>query len=197
MIPYLIVIVIALLALLYLDIYVATAVMYASMSLLLLWSSQTQPEQQHKKLVCWLGVGMVVGMVSDLLMNMLCRYMVTQRENTGRAVNWFNMVTYFDTVGALPSMLFAGALTALMTLNTFALLGPNVCPYTCVIKVAPVGFVVGAAWGVWVESLRAKAAEPLMVFYDNTKGGYIENRLWDGATIALGSSITWVLCSSI
>jgi len=183
----------ALLSLLCLDLPYAVIALFALMCFVVVMT----PSEKRRRIVCWLGVAFVVGMVSDYLMNVVCHYMVTQRENTGWSVNWFNMVEYFDRVGTPLSMMFAGTLTALMTLNVLVFFDPYQCTTACIGKLIFVGFVVGAAWGVWVESLRAKAAEPLMVFYDNTKGGYIENRLWDGATIAFASVITWTLCRSI
>jgi hypothetical protein len=101
---------------------------------------------------------------------------------------WNNIKTYFDDVGpwALP---FAGILTSSMVLLGFAIFS--------VTKMAPgwlmliTGFCAGVVWGV-VEVFNAKAALPMFVFYKNTSG-FLENRMWDGASIALATGILLLL----
>jgi hypothetical protein len=150
----------------------------------------TQKKQQQHQYE-WIKIaiaGFLIGSISDYLMNIIAR---TRPFNPANP-NWANMDIYFKKVGTIKSYLFAGLLTAWMNINTFAITGitPVLSNHLPTI-IAMTGFVVGALWGMVVESFNAKAAQPLMVFYKNTPGGYIENRIWDGLTIALASVLTW------
>lgn len=164
-----------LVALLTLDMNVSTIAMII---VLLTCASMVKERSSPKALI---AAGFFVGAASDALMNFVVRQVDSPNPN------WSNMVSYFDTVGVLPSLLFAGALTSGMVLN--AALFRDFLATPPIVSLIVTGFVSGALWGVWVESLRAKAAEPLMVFYDNTPGGYTENRIWDGLSIVFACLI--------
>ncbi len=131
-----------------------------------------------------------IGSLSDLTMNYLAHHFAPKMSKVPN--NWQTMTIYFNQVGVFPSAMFGGVLTAGMVLNTAlvmsfleTVLGWEYNGYVAML----VGFVVGALWGVVVESGRAEAAKELMVFYKNTKGGYLENRIWDGLTIMLATGL--------
>lgn len=178
---------VALFSLLPLSIFSSTIFMGVLLLLALMYIKARKPCAFSK----WMTVavsGFVIGAASDYTMNIIAQ----SRKPNSPNPNWTNMKTYFDSVGTTDSFLFAGMLTAWMTVNTFALMFSDSLLTTLFI-----GFLVGAGWGVVVESLHAKAAEPLMVFYNNTPGGYVENRLWDGATILLSSGVTFFVLLSL
>ena len=143
-------------------------------------------------------IGFLIGYVSDYLMQVFVRFYQRHKRNPRDNSRSGNMIKYFDRVGSTRSSVFAGLLTAWMTMNTFVIDGltttdtnpKNMLSVINLKNIILIGFGVGALWGVVVESLNAKAAAELMVFYKNTPGGYIENRVWDGLTIALSAGIT-------
>ena len=144
-------------------------------------------------------LGFMIGYVSDYIMQLFVRFYEKHKRNPSSNSRSGNMVKYFNSVGSMRSSVFAGLLTAWMTINTFVIYGLTLSNNMSVnmnredlIKIILIGFGVGAFWGVVVESFHAKSATELMVFYKNTPGGYIENRIWDGLTIALSSGITVV-----
>lgn len=131
-----------------------------------------------------LFASMFIGTVSDLTMNAMATGLSSRVTPPS---NWINMYKYFKQIGVFASAMFAGVLTTSMVLNTALFMTlveewQNIPhnPYYAVLM----GFFVGAIWGVFVESGNAASARELMVFYKNTSG-YLENRIWDGATIAL------------
>lgn len=116
--------------------------------------------------------GFIIGAFSDLTLNFLAHL------PSSKNVRWAYMRSYFSDVGTGLAALFAGALTAWMVLDVVAISG-GLNPL--------VGFVVGAAWGA--ASQYAKAFAPLLPFYKNTPYGYVENRIWDGASTAFATAV--------
>lgn len=163
----------------------AAVIVGATALLVSLWGNQGTLRQKTI-MDTWIKftlVGFFVGALSDLVMN-IAVHIFRARGNT----NTSNMVRYFTLTGSLNSAFFAGLITSLMVLNTVAFVNitevPNTFLYTTL-----AGFAVGALWGVVVEVWNAKAARNLMLFYKNTSG-FLENRVWDGLSIALAVNLT-------
>jgi hypothetical protein len=86
---------------------------------------------------------------------------------------------YYDRSGLWLAMLFAGFLTVWMTLPAVLLWREAGAPLWAL---PVIGFVCGALPGVFVQGSPAMAN--LLPFYSATTGD-LENRAWDGASIAL------------
>lgn len=126
--------------------------------------------------------GFAAGFASDLALNLYFR------GNRARSVRGARLREYFDAVGALPAAVFAGAITVALTLGTLgvaAALGvhipANAADLPAAAALCAIGFVVGAAVGVFSQPSRA--LRPLLPFYQSTSGN-LENRTWDGASQA-------------
>jgi hypothetical protein len=189
----------ALVALKYFRIPGATAAILA----LLVGTSATlytsvEDDEARRQLGVWLAytlLGFLAGMFADLLMNLTTRLLTGARRATSG--NMYEMQRYFGMVGALPSALFAGLITSTMVLHTVATSVVLGFGARDAVSLVLLGFFVGAAWGVVVESANAKAARELMVFYKNTPGGYTENRIWDGLSIALATGVASVFVALV
>jgi hypothetical protein len=170
------------------NVVMVVAILLTTTLLAFVWGDQSI--EQKKVMDLWIKytlVGFIVGGISDLLMNLLVRMFRTP-GNT----NTNNMVRYFTVTGAINSALFAGLITSLMVINTVVFLRITGLPLTLA-AMAVTGFMVGVLWGVVVEAWNTKGARHLMVFYKNTVGGFVENRMWDGASIALAAALTKVI----
>jgi len=88
---------------------------------------------------------------------------------------------YFDRMGTLLASLFAGGITAIMTLATVAL--ASYAGWTSPLAFVAAGFAVGAGIGV-PGTQYSLALRELLPFYESTSG-LVENRAWDGASQAL------------
>lgn len=131
-----------------------------------------------------LAVSFVVGALSDIALNLYFRGSRALRPRGAK------LRQYFDAMGMLPAAVFAGAISATLTLATVAAasafhlrpparnsLGGIELRETAIILV--LGFAAGAGFGVFAQPTRAIA--PLLPFYQSTSG-LLENRAWDGAS---------------
>ena len=189
---YLIVVVLGLLTLKYFAVPHANVVMAITIivtTLTLIFSGGNDKISRKTKMHSWIKyilIGFIVGTIADLLMNFLVNLFKT-KGNKNTNIN--NMIIYFNQTGTINSSFFAGLITSLMVLNVIVFASILDLPDT-LLNLTLLGFVIGVLWGVVVEVWNVKAAKKLMVFYNNTKGGFMENRIWDGLSIALAAGVT-------
>jgi hypothetical protein len=139
---------------------------------------------------------LIIGFFSDLAINGFSKIAINGINNNKRSKA---LQKYFSKNGTIFSAIFAATLTALMVLNTHAVL--EIFGYTdpdsdlsketqeMLIGVS-VAFIVGAVWGAVVQD--SNSMKTFRPFYNTTWGPW-ENRFWDGIAVAFAMGIIYLL----